>query len=98
MVQINTGLVLDAATNISSENLSLRNSYDDIDKIISNLKKNWSGSACDLCCKKAEYIKNQFKETRFAVVEDYVRFLRMQVGEGYETTETVISSAADAFK
>lgn len=98
MVQINTALVLSASTDISNENAALRNSYDDIDKTISNLKKDWSGSACDLCCKKAEYIKNQFKETRFAVVEDYVRFLRMQVGEGYETTETVISSAADAFK
>lgn len=98
MVQINTALILAASTDISNENTALRNSYDDIDKVISNLKKNWSGSACDLCCKKAEYIKKQFKETRFAVVEDYVRFLRMQVGEGYETTETVISSAADAFK
>lgn len=98
MVQINTGLVLDVATNISNENLSLKNSYDDIDKIISNLKKNWSGSACDLCCKKADYIKTQFKDARYAVVEDFVKFMRLQVGEGYETTETVISSAADAFK
>lgn len=98
MVQINTGLVLDAATNISNENLSLRNSYDDIDKIISNLKKNWSGAACDTCCKKADFIKAKFKDARYAVVEDFVRFMRLQVGEGYETTETVISSAADAFK
>ena len=97
-IQINTAVLLDTATNISNENLLLRNSYDDIDMIVSNLKKHWSGSACDTCCKKADFIKAKFKDTRYAVVEDFVRFMRLQVGEGYETTETAISSAADAFK
>ena len=98
MVQINTALVIDAANSIANENLALKNSYADLDAIISTLRKNWAGTACDLCCKKADYIKRQFKDARFAVVADFVRFMRLQVSEGYETTETVLSSAADAFK
>ncbi len=97
-IQINTASVLQAADNISTENQILRNSFDDIDKMISALKKNWNGAASDICCKKAEYIKTTFKEPRYAVIDSFVRFMRTQVSENYEITETVVSTAADAFK
>ena len=98
MVKINTTLVAYTATKLSYENNVLYHKYDDIDKAISNLKRNWSGTACDQCCRKAEYIKSQFKDARYTVVNDFVRFMRQQVGEGYEATEAAISSAANAFK
>lgn len=97
-IQINTALVLEAADDISAVNLALKSGFDEIDRAISDLKASWSGSACDTCCRKADYLRAQYKDARYAVVEDFVRFLRLQVGEGYDTAETVISSAADAFK
>lgn len=97
-IQINTALVEQAATAIAHENDALRDAYEEIDKAIASLRANWSGNASDACCRKADYIKTNFKNARHAVVADYIRFLNLQVGSGYELTEKTISSAADAFK
>ena len=97
-IQINTASVLQAADSISTENQALRNAYDEIDKAINVIKKDWNGAASDVCCRKAEYIKSEFKETRYAVIDSFVRFMRTQVSENYEITETAVSTAADSFK
>lgn len=97
-IQINTASVLLAAANISTENQALKNSYDDIDKAITGIKNYWNGSASDICCRKADYIKSTYKEPRYAVIDSFVRFMRTQVSENYEITETVVSTAADSFK
>ena len=97
-IQINTASVMQAADNISAENQALRNSYEEIDKAISVLKTSWNGTASDMCSQRANNIKTVFKDTRYAVIDSFVRFMRAQVSENYETTETVISNVADAFK
>ena len=97
-IQINTALVDQAAAAIANENDALKNAYAEIDSAVSSLRGAWSGSACDACCKKAEYIKTTYKNARHAVVADFIRFLNLQVSSGYEATEKAISSAADAFK
>ena len=97
-IKIDTGLVFDTATEISNKNMDLKNAYDDIDNVIAEIRRSWVGSASDNCCQKAEYIKNLYKDNRYEVVEDFVRFLRSQVGESYEKLESTLSSAANAFK
>lgn len=97
-VQINVQSVIDTSDIIAEENRKIHDSFIDIENTIRYLRANWVGNAQEMCCGKAESIKELFNDSRFAVIDDYVRFLRLQVGEGYETTERVISSAANAFK
>ena len=54
--------------------------------------------ASDAAFRKFNNIKNTYYDNRFKVVNDMVNFMKKQVGEGYEQTETAIVSAASAFK
>lgn len=97
-IQIKTASVRETAKAISEENKVLLNSYNDIDSTVTFLKHNWTGNASDVCCEMAKHIKDKFKTARYDVVEDFVRFMLVQVGEGYERTEQTLTTAADAFK
>ncbi len=97
-IKIDTNAVRTAATQIANTNQKISNDFSSVESAISSLNKNWDGTASDAAFRKFNNIKNTFYDNRFKVVNDMVNFMRKQVGEGYEQTETTIVSAASAFK
>lgn len=97
-IKINTAIVRSTASQISSVNNKMNNDFSAVDSAINALNRNWDGSASDIALRKFQSIKNNFYNNRFNVVNDMVNFMLKQVGEGYESTETTVSSAASAFK
>lgn len=95
---INTAAVLSTAEQIDTINKQIRDDLADVDNAIKALQQSWESEAAGSCSNKYEYIKRSFSDRRFSVVNQMVSFLKNQVGEGYETTEKTLSSAASAFK
>ena len=76
----------------------IKNDFSSVESAINSLNNNWDGSASDAAVRKFQNIRNNHYNNRFNVINDMVNFMLNQVGEGYEKTETTISSAASAFK
>lgn len=97
-IQINTASVSTAAEQIDSINKKMRAEMENLDSAIRTLQQHWNGEASNTCANKYEHIRRNFSDARFSVVNGVVSFMRNQVREGYETTETSVSNAASAFK
>ena len=97
-ILINTAVVSNTADQIDTANKKIRDDLSGVDSAIRSLQQNWEGEAASSCTNKYDYIKRNFADARFSVVNDLVTFIRKQVDEGYETTEKAVSSAAAAFK
>lgn len=97
-IKIDTSRVRSTASQISTMNKKIKNDFSSVESAINSLNNNWDGSASDAAVRKFQNIKNNYYNNRFNVVNDMVNFMLNQVGEGYEKTETTISSAASAFK
>lgn len=97
-LKLNTDAVRASANTISKYNKQIKDKMDEVQKAMSKLDAAWDGSAATAAMGKFNQIKNAYADNRYAVVDNYVSFLFQQVGEGYEQTETVNKSLADAFK
>ena len=97
-IKIDTNAVRTTATQIANTNQKISNDFSSVESAISNLNRNWDGMASDAAFRKFNNIKNTYYDNRYKVVNDMVNFMKKQVGEGYEQTETAIVSAASAFK
>lgn len=97
-IKVNTAAVLNTANEIDTINRSIRDDFAAVVSAISALNRNWDGSASNTGIGKLNYIKKNFVDNRFNVVNDYAAFMRQIVGEGYEATEKAAVTAASAFK
>lgn len=97
-ILINTAAVSTAADQIDTLNKKIRDEMSVVDSAIRSLQQSWEGEAGSSCVNKYDYIKRSFSDARFSVVNGLVSLMKIQVGEGYETTEQVVSTAASAFK
>lgn len=97
-IKIDTSRVRSTASQISTMNKKIKNDFSSVESAINSLNNNWDGSASDAAVRKFQNIRNNHYNNRFNVINDMVNFMLNQVGEGYEKTETTISSAASAFK
>ena len=97
-IRINTAVVSSTADQIDVINKRIRDDMSDMETAIRTLRQSWEGEGASSCSGKLDYIKNNFSDTRFSVIDGMVSFMKMQVGEGYESTEQAVSSAASAFK
>ena len=52
----------------------------------------------DLSKKQIDNLGNTFFQTYYDVIQQYVTFLRRNVAEGYDQTETANASLSEAFK
>ena len=97
-LKINAEAVVRAAENIRNFNNTMRDSFDSVQDAISRLDNYWEGSAATSVISKFGAIKNNYCDARYSVLSNYIGFMLQQVGEGYNQTEEVNKSLADAFK
>lgn len=95
---MNTEAVVTAAGNLKSINNQIRNDFPRLQTAITQLDSAWDGSAATTAISKFNEIKSKFLDARYNVIDNYVKFLLQQVGEGYTQTEDANKSLADQFK
>ena len=95
---INTAAVLTAAENIDSINKKMQSDLSDVESALRTMRQSWEGDGANACTNSYDRIKKGLGNDRFTVINGLVSFMKNQVGEGYESTEQSVSSAASAFK
>ena len=95
---VSTSAVLDTAIQIDTINKNISKDLIYVDSAIKTLQSHWEGTASKECVDRYNYLKNNFSDARFSVVDAMVSFMKKQVVQGYEATEQVASNAAEAFK
>lgn len=97
-IQIETGKVVAAADQISELNHQMDHEFEKLEKAIQRLNGRWNSRASDVVIGKFYSVKNNFKDSRYKVMQDYSNFLKQQVSDGYNATESANTNLADAFK
>ena len=99
-----TGITLDSeqvlgiASQIENNNKQLDQLLKDSKATVDSLSSYWSGKASDETRTSYDSFANKFFQTYYDVLEQYVKFLRVNVAEQYTQTEQVNTQLADAFK
>lgn len=97
-IKVNTAGVLAAADKLEILNNDMREDFSKLESAMKKLDNSWEGAAAANAIAKFNSLKKSLPETRHRVMENYIRFMRQQVGEGYTLTEEANTSLADAFK
>ena len=95
---LSTEQVLSIASQIESDNQKLQQLLNDSKSAIDSLASYWTGKASDETRSSYETFAGKFFQTYYDVLNQYVKFMRSNVVEQYEQTETVNTQLADAFK
>lgn len=98
IIKIDTNAVRTAAERIAVCNAKIASDFAAVENAVRNLDRNWSGTASNQGINKLAYIKKTFADERYQVLNDLVRLMKVQVGEGYEATEAANVTSASAFK
>jgi len=96
-INISIDEVRQIATSIESLNKKLDENLRDIQKSMKNMESSWKSKAASNIQGKFDSLANKYFDKYKNVIDEYVKFLRTQVSEGYENTENQISSNADKF-
>lgn len=97
-IQVDTNKVVAAADRIGELNHDIDHEFERLEKAIQRLNGRWNSRASHVVIGKFYSTQNNFKDSRFKVMQDYTNFLKQQVSDGYNVTETGNTSLADAFK
>ena len=95
---LDTEQVLSIASQIENDNNQLKELLENTKGTIDSLSSTWTGKAADETRASYEQFANKFFQQYYDVLDQYVKFLRNNVAEQYEKTETVNTQLADAFK
>ena len=97
-VKINTDHVLLAAETVSKLNGEIRSDFENVRSAMNQLQNDWEGLASVNAFQKYNEMESSYGESRYQVLNNYVLYLHQQAGEGYEDTENINKTLADAFK
>ena len=97
-LKVNIDSAVTAASNIKLYNTQMRDAFPNVQTAVTRLDNCWEGSAATVAIRKFNEIKSNFSDSRYNVLDNYVKFLLQQVGEGYTQTEDTNVSLADQFK
>jgi len=97
-IHIDTGKVVAAANRISTLNNEIDSEFDTLETAVGRLNQSWYSRASHVVIDRFYSIKNNFKDSRYKVMQDYGDFLKQPVSEGYNAAETGNTSLSDAFK
>lgn len=96
-IKIDTNAVKITAAKIEGYNIMIRNDFSSAEAAVKALNGSWSGSAAGNAINAFHSIKATYFDSRYVVMDNFVRFLR-QVETGYTKTEGTVYSNAERFK
>ncbi len=98
LIRINTDKVLDIANVMSGLNEDLQNTLTETQKTVNDLYEIWKGEASEATREAINQFANDYFQNYKDLIDSYIEFLRKNVAEGYEETENLNTSLAEAFK
>lgn len=97
-IKVNTDQVNSIANNIDNLNNRLLDELKQCQSTIKSLASTWDGEASNETINSFDNFANKYFQNYHDIIDQYVRFLREGVAQGYFETETANKSLADAFK
>ena len=98
LIKIDTAQVLEIANNLSNLNDELQTNLQEAQKAITKLESVWQGEAATATIEAINSFASDYFQNYYDVINQYVEFLKKNVAEGYENTETANTTLADSFK
>ncbi len=87
-IKVNTDQVAQIASRIESLNQKLKDELEATQADINSLSTSWHGEASDAVRQSYEAFAKNFFQNYYDVIDQYVKFLRTNVEQGYFETET----------
>ena len=97
-IRVNTDQVAQIATNIEGLNKKLNEQLITSQTTVKNLSNLWEGEASTATITSFDEFASKYFQNYYDIIDNYVKFLRVNVDAGYFETETANTSLADAFK
>jgi WXG100 family type VII secretion target len=97
-IKVSTAQVADIATTIENLNTRLNEELKQGQKTLQNLSNTWDGEAAQATIASFDEFAAKYFQNYYDILDSYVKFLRLNVEQGYFETETVNTNLADAFK
>nr|WP_263324547.1 WXG100 family type VII secretion target [Neobacillus sp. Marseille-Q6967] len=97
-IKVSTAQVADIATTIEGLNTRLAEELKNSQNTIKNLANAWEGEASQATISSYDEFAAKYFQTYQDILDSYVKFLRVNVDQGYFETETANTNLADAFK
>ncbi len=97
-IRVSTAQVAEIATTIESLNKRLQEKLEESQSTIKGLASTWEGEAATATIEVYDSFAAKYFQNYYDVIDNYVKFLRQNVEQGYFETETANTNIADAFK
>lgn len=97
-IKVNTDQVGQIASNLESLNKRLTEELNNGKQAIDNLKNIWEGEASQATIQSFDGFAARYFQTYEDIIQQYVKFLRTNIEQGYFDTETANVGLAEAFK
>lgn len=97
-IKVNTDQVAQIATTIESLNTKLKEELEATKASINSLSSTWTGEAANATREAYESFASNFFQNYYEVIDQYVKFLRVNVEQGYFETESTNVGLADNFR
>ena len=97
-IRVSTAQVGEIARTIESLNQRLSEELTNSQKTITDLSNTWDGEAAEATISAYNEFAAKYFQNYYDILDNYVKFLRTNVEQGYFETETANVQLADAFK
>jgi WXG100 family type VII secretion target len=97
-IRVDTAQVSEIANTIERLNQRLSEELRTSEATIKNLANTWEGEAAQATITSYEQFANSYFQQYYDILDNYVKFLRLNVDQGYFETETFNTNLSDAFK
>jgi Uncharacterized protein conserved in bacteria len=97
-IRVNTAQVAQIASNIESLNKKLSEELVTSQSAVKGLSATWEGEAAQATIAAFDSFASKYFQSYYDVIDNYVKFLRVNVETGYFDTETANSNISDVFK
>lgn len=97
-IRIDTDQVRTIAQTIETLNGQLKDELENAKSTITNLSTTWEGEAANATITGFTEFSTKYFKSYYDIIDNYVKFLRNTVAQGYDTTETSNTNLSEAFK
>jgi WXG100 family type VII secretion target len=97
-IRVDTAQVEQIASSIETLNKKLTDELTTGQSSIKALNNTWEGEAAQATIASFDEFAAKYFQNYYDIIDGYVKFLRLNVAQGYFDTETVNTNLADAFK
>lgn len=98
IIKVNTDQVAQIATDIEALNKKLDEQLKNAQTTIKGLSSTWEGEAASATMQAFDEFAAKYFTNYYDVIDQYVKFLRVHVDQGYFETETANTTLSEAFK